>query len=135
MKSVLSQVRKHVEILTDRAIDYTNYLTELEMSLEDINSGDRTVDDFSSFYLEEDKKKFLFQKCQDYRDENEYRFCLMNRTLNSPNEAMFVNYGASLKAVILGQKFSTSQNLVTPENVEQFRIMWTFGRPGLFKIK
>ena len=126
---------ENTEILLDRAIDYTNYLTELETSMADINSGKRTVDDYSNFYLEDDKKKFLFQKCQDYRDENEYRFCLINRALKSPDESMFVNYGASLKAVILGQKFSTSLNLATPNNVEQFKIMWTFGRPSLIKIR
>lgn len=124
-----------IEILSDRAIDYTNYLAELENSLEDIDSGAKTVDDYANFYLEEDKKKFLFQKCQDYRDENEYRFCLINRVLKSPDEAMFVNYGTSLKAVILGQRFSTSLNLATPDNVEQFKIMWAFGRPSLLKIR
>lgn len=134
-KAFKSLANDDVEILSDRAIDYTNYLAELETSLEDIDSGAKTVDDYSNFYLEEDKKKFLFQKCQDYRDENEYRFCLINRALNSPDEAMFVNYGTSLKAVILGQRFSTSLNLATPDNVEQFKIMWAFGRPSLLKIK
>ena len=134
-KAFKSLSNDDVDILSDRAINYTNYLAELETSLEDINSGARVIYDYSSFYLEEDKKKFLFQKCQDYRDENEYRFCLINRALNSPDEAMFVNYGTSLKAVILGQRFSTSLNLATPDNVEQFKIMWTFGRPSLLKIK
>ena len=134
-KAFKSLSNDDVEILSDRAINYTNYLAELETSLEDINSGARVIYDYSNFYLEEDKKKFLFQKCQDYRDENEYRFCLINRSLNSPDEAMFVNYGTSLKAVILGQRFSTSLNLATPDNVEQFKIMWTFGRPSLLKIK
>lgn len=134
-KSFNALANENTEILLDRAIVYTNYLSESETSLEDINSEKRTVDDYSNFYLEDDKKKFLFQKCQDYRDENEYRFCLINRALNSPYESMFVNYGASLKAVILGQKFSTSLNLATPDNVEQFKIMWTFGRPSLIKIR
>lgn len=134
-KAFKSLSNDDVEILSDRAINYTNYLAELETSLEDINSGARVIYDYSNFYLEEDKKKFLFQKCQDYRDENEYRFCLINRALNSPDEAMFVNYGTSLKAVILGQRFSISLNLATPDNVEQFKIMWTFGRPSLLKIK
>ena len=134
-KSFNALANENTEILLDRAIDYTNYLTELETSMADINSGKRTVDDYSNFYLEDDKKKFLFQKCQDYRDENEYRFCLINRALKSPDESMFVNYGASLKAVILGQKFSTSLNLATPDNVEKFKILWTFGKPSLLKIK
>lgn len=122
---------KDIEILPDRAIDYTNYLTELETSMADINSGKRPIDDYSNFYLEEDKKKFLFQKCQDYRDENEYRFCLINRSLKSPDEAMFVNYGTSLKAVILGQKFSYILKLQLPKEIELFRINWCFGRPSL----
>lgn len=69
-KAFKSLSNDDVEILSDRAINYTNYLAELETSLEDINSGARVIYDYSNFYLEEDKKKFLFQKSQDYRDEN-----------------------------------------------------------------
>lgn len=48
---------------------------------------------------------------------------------------MFVNYGLSLKAVILGQNFSSSLKLETPENVEQYKILWRFGMPDLIRIK
>lgn len=133
-KSFNALANKDIEILLDRSINYTNYLTELETSMENINSGRKTVDDYSNFYLEDDKQKFLFQKCQDYRDENEYRFCLINRALKSPDEAMFVNYGASLKAVILGQRFSYILKLILSKEIEQFRIDWDFGRPDLISL-
>ena len=38
----------------------------------------------------DDKLQYLFQKCEDYRDENEYRFCLIDKDLKSPNENLFV---------------------------------------------
>lgn len=133
-KSFNALANKDIEILSDRSINYTNYLTELETSMENINSGRKTVDDYSNFYLEDDKQKFLFQKCQDYRDENEYRFCLINRALKSPDEAMFVNYGASLKAVILGQRFSYILKLILSKEIEQFRIDWDFGRTDLISL-
>lgn len=80
-----SLASKDIEVLPDREIDYTNYLNELESSMSDINTSRPTLDDYSDFYLEDDKKKYLFQKCQDYRDESEYRFCLINRSLKSPD--------------------------------------------------
>ena len=123
---------KDIEVIPDRKIDYTNYLTELETSMSNINTSRSTLSDYSDFYLGDDNKKYLFQKCQDYRDENEYRFCLINRSLRSPDEAMFVNYGSSLKAVILGQRFSYSLKIQVPDGIEQFRIRWNYGRPSLW---
>lgn len=126
-----SLANNDIEILKDKKIEYTNYISKLESAM----SPKGIQCDYSDFYLESDRKDFLFYKCEDYRDENEYRFCLINRALKSPDEAMFVNYGVSLKAVIFGQRFSTSLNLATPDNVEQFKIKWKFGRPSLLKIK
>lgn len=126
-----SLANNDIEILKDKKIKYTNYIAKLESAM----SPKGIQCDYSDFYLESDRKDFLFYKCEDYRDENEYRFCLINRALKSPDEAMFVNYGVSLKAVILGQRFSNCLKLETPDNVEQYQINWKFGRPSLLKIK
>jgi hypothetical protein len=120
-----------IEILEDKDITYTNNLSELEKAMD----SKEIQNDYSNFYLDEERKKYLFQKCEDYRDENEYRFCLINRALKSPEEAMFVDYASSLKAVILGQRFSNYLELKLPENIEQYQIMWNFGRPNLIRQK
>jgi hypothetical protein len=126
-----SLANNNIEILKDKKIEYTNYISKLESAM----SPKGIQCDYSDFYLESDRKDFLFYKCEDYRDENEYRFCLINRALKSPDEAMFVNYGVSLKAVIFGQRFSNCLKLETPDNVEQYQINWKFGRPSLYRIK
>ena len=127
-----SLANNDIEILQDKDIIYTNYLAELESAMTDITNKTDILDIYSHFYLDEERKKYLFQKCQDYRDENEHRFCLINKTLKSPDESFFVNYGSSLKAVILGQRFSYSLKIQLPEEIEQFRIQWNYGRPSLW---
>lgn len=123
-----------IKILQDRPITYTNYLTELESAMSDLTETTGISDDYSNFYLDEKRTQYLFQKCQDYRDENEYRFCLINQKLQSPEEAMFLKYGSSLIAVILGQRFSYTLKLQIPNKIEQYRIYWNYGRPNLIKI-
>lgn len=41
-----------------------------------VSNIDKTDGSFEHFYLDEKRRKYLFQKCEDYRDENEYRFVL-----------------------------------------------------------
>ena len=126
---------ENIAILQDKEIIYDNHLTNLEVAMSDINTSHDTLTDYSDFYLEEERLSYLFQKCEDYRDENEYRFCLINRNLQSPDESMFMNLGASLKAVICGQRFSDILKLKIPDTVEQFKIYWSYGQPRLFKLR
>ena len=90
----------NIEILPDREIEYSNFLTNLEVAMKDIRKGHDINQDYTNFYLEPERLQYLFQKCEDYRDENEYRFCLINRDLKNPDEQMFINYGSSLLGVM-----------------------------------
>ena len=100
----------------------------------DIRSGHTPDKDYTDFYLEPERRQYLFQKCEDYRDENEYRFCLINRDLKSPDEPMFVDYGSSLLAIIYGQRFSKALQLRIPDSVEQYQIFWKYGKPDVWKV-
>ena len=123
-----------IEILQDQDITYSNYLTNLEAAMVDIRSGHTPDKDYTDFYLEPERRQYLFQKCEDYRDENEYRFCLINRDLKSPDEPMFVDYGSSLLAIIYGQRFSKALQLRIPDSVEQYQIFWKYGKPDVWKV-
>lgn len=131
----LKNTSKNITILPDREILYSNDLTALEAAMSEINTGHDLLDDYSDFYLMDDKLQYLFQKCEDYRDENEYRFCLIDKDLKSPNENLFVPFGKSLKAIIYGERFSRMMKLDVPDDVEQYRIHWVFGTPRLIKLK
>ena len=75
---------------------------------------------------------YLFQKCEDFRDENEYRLC----TIGTNKEIAF-GFGDSLKAIILGARVSPYIKIVPllSNPIEQFRIRWNFGMPELQKYQ
>ena len=123
----------NIEILPDREIEYSNFLTNLEVAMKDIRKGHDINQDYTNFYLEPERLQYLFQKCEDYRDENEYRFCLINRDLKNPDEQMFINYGSSLLGIIYGQRFNNIIKLLIPEEVEQYRINWRYGKPEIWR--
>lgn len=124
-----------IYILPDQDIEYSNYLTNLEAAMSNINHQHDIEHDYTNFYLEDERQKYLFQKCEDYRDENEHRFCLINTKLSSPDEPMYIEYKNSLLAIIYGQRFSSILKLNVPDDVEQYKIFWEYGKPKLYKMK
>lgn len=131
----LKERSTNITILPSKKIFYTNDFRELEKTMSELNENHDLLKDYSDFYLMDDKLPYLFQKCEDYRDENEYRYCLINKDLISPDEAMFVHFGQSLKAIIYGQRFSKIMKLDVPKTIEQFLIHWSFGIPRLIPLK
>ena len=123
---------KHIKILADRKITYTNYLHELESEMTDEINTKTHDGNFRHYYLDDERLKYLFYKCEDYRDELEYRFALIDSTLKSPFEEKFIDFGKSLKAIIFGQRFSNIVRFSLPQDIEQFRIDWNCGIPMLW---
>lgn len=121
-----------VEILNAQKINYTNNFENLQNDMTSISSIMIGKTNFKNFYLDNDRKKYIFQKCEDYRDENEYRFALIDRNIKKQNDEKYVDFGTSLKAVILGQKFSNKEKLKLPTNVSVFQINWECGYPDLW---
>ena len=118
-----------VEILKPQKINYTNNFEDLENDMTNITSEIIGKTNFRNFFLDNDRKKYIFQKCEDYRDENEYRFALIDRNIKNKDDEKYVDFGTSLKAVILGQNFSQKKKLELPQNVSQFQINWECGYP------
>lgn len=123
----------HIKILDDRQITYTNYLHELESEMTYELNTKNSDETFYHYYLNEKRLQYLFLKCEDYRDEIEYRFALIDDSLKSSADEVFVDFGKSLKAIILGQRFSTFIKVVPPFDVEQYRIHWNYGIPELIR--
>lgn len=71
---------------------------------------------------------YLFQKCEDFRDENEYRFC----TIGTKQEVSF-DFGNSLKAIILGERVNYLIKINSPycNSIKQLKIKWRCGLPIL----
>ncbi|MBD5407400.1 MAG: DUF2971 domain-containing protein [Treponema sp.] len=115
--------------LKEQKITYTNNFSDFKSKM-----TPEIRKDISEFYLDEKRLSFLFRKCEDFHDENEYRFCIIDKTLESLDEIVSVDIGDSLEAVILGERVSQAI-MIKPlfgNPIEQFRIKWNFGKSELF---
>ena len=89
-----------------------------------------------SAYIERNHEVLFFHKALDWATEHEYRFS----TTSSDQEGLFVDYGQSLEAVIVGESFPAWERpaaiaachcaAATPE-----RLDWTMGAPVLADLK
>ena len=123
-----------IEIFHDQKITYTNNLSDLDENMTHVSNNDKIDGSFEHFYLDEKRRKYLFQKCEDYRDENEYRFVLADKKLKSPNEEKYVEYTTSLKAIILGPRFPKNIRFSKLSGVEVYQINWEYDGPYLIPL-
>lgn len=121
-----------IKILNSKKIDYTNYLDEVQSELTDEINVKNKGNDYSHYFLDEERLKYLFIKCEDYRDENEYRFVMVNSSLKSPADEFYVDFETSLKGIIYGQRFSSLTKLSLSKNIEEYKIDWNCGIPKLY---
>ncbi len=89
-------------------------------------------------FLTADKIDFLFQKCQDFRDEQEYRLLLINKKLKDPNETVSFSIENSVCGVITGVKFpkenkSSLEAAIKSCNpqIRRFYVRWDYGMPNI----
>lgn len=113
-----------------KEIDYTNNLQPL---------GD-TLSLPCKSLLTEDKIEFLFQKCEDFRDEQEFRLLLINTILRDSKEMVSFSIADSICGVITGVRFSTDNKPALKRAVEScnpaikfFTMSWHYGMPGIWK--
>ncbi len=123
-----------IQLYEDKPITYSNDFHELESIMTDISETLTKNSDLSHYCIEKRCMDTLFQKCTDFCGENEYRFLFLNTDLKSPNEEITLNYGQSLKAVMLGQRFTPSLKFALPTWIEQYKIHWNCGCPDFFKM-
>lgn len=112
-----------------KAVEYTNDLDPLK---------DALCKSCKSL-LTTEKINFLFQKCQDFRDEQEFRLLLINKKLKDAKELVSFSIADSLCGVISGVNFPKEDRLpleramefCNPE-IRYFSIRWEYGVPNLY---
>lgn len=89
-------------------------------------------------FLEGDKIKFLFQKCQDFRDEQEFRLLLIKEDLKDDKEMVSFSIEKTLCGVIMGTKFPIENRRPLQKAIEccnpkikLFSISWNYGMPEI----
>ena len=112
-----------------REINYTNILQPL---------GDALSRPCKSL-LAEDKIEFLFQKCEDFRDEQEFRLLLISTDLKDSKEVVSFSIADSICGVITGARFPMENKPALKKAVEScnpaikiFPMSWHYGMPGIW---
>lgn len=110
------------------AVNYTNNLSCLEDSLSKPCKS----------FLTSEKIIFLFQKCEDSRDEQEFRLLLINKKLKDAKEQVSFSIADSLCGVIRGVRFPDENKSSLDKAIElcnpqmkHFSIWWNYGTPNL----
>lgn len=111
-----------------KEVTYTNNLYPLQESL---------AQNCMSL-LTSEKIDFLFQKCQDFRDEQEFRLLLVDKSLKSPDELVSFSISDSLCGVIPGVRFPKENVLSLKKamkycnsKIKWLPIWWNYGMPHL----
>ena len=111
-----------------KEVTYTNNLYPLQESL---------AQNCKSL-LTSEKIDFLFQKCQDFRDEQEFRLLLVDKSLKSPDELVSFSISDSLCGVIPGVRFPKENVLSLKKamkycnsKIKWLPIWWNYGMPHL----
>ena len=109
-------------------VDYTNNLDSLK----------ETLSKLCDSFLTLDKIQFLFLKCEDFKDEQEFRLLLINKRLKDENESVSFSIAKSICGVIPGTKFSKENELSLRKAIESCNpsirwlpIWWDYGMPRL----
>ena len=92
--------------------------------------------------LTSEKIDFLFQKCQDFRDEQEFRLILIDKSLKNPDKLVSFSISDSLCGVIPGVRFPKEDELSLKKAMEfcnpkikWLPIWWNYGMPHLADAK
>ena len=109
-------------------IDYTNNLYPIKDVLESSAES----------FLSSDKIDFLFKKCEDFRDEQEFRLLLIDDKLKDDKEIVSFPISKSICGVIPGEKIS-KENLAPLKKavkacnskIRWLPIWWDYGMPRL----
>ena len=111
-----------------RKVEYTNNLDSLKETLS------QPCDSFLTL----DKIQFLFLKCEDFKDEQEFRLLLINKKLKDENEIVSFSIANSICGVIPGTKFPKENELALRKamdscnaSIRWLPIWWDYGMPRL----
>ena len=135
-KEIKKRRLKSIQVICDR-IKYSNDVKEYENAFSVDITEQNVKDDFTNFYLK-NKEQFLFQKLEDYRDEQEYRIVLLKDNGMNGIE-ISVNIENAIAGIITGCDFEPAfnvniQRISEKYNIPCFHIDWEYGSPSLYKL-
>ena len=88
--------------------------------------------------LTQDKIEYLFQKCEDFRDEQEFRLLLVNKDLKNAEKIVSFSISDSICGIIPGVRFPQENELSLKNardfcnpNIKWLPIWWSYGMPRL----
>ncbi|MCG3663827.1 DUF2971 domain-containing protein [Aliarcobacter butzleri] len=117
--------------LSNDCLIYGENINYKKISFEDlyIYDDDLSVSQVVINNIEENYQNFLFQKHLDYKDENEFRIILIQKTENNFYKNIFVDISDSLKFIILGDSFPkvylpTIKELSSKLNITYEKLEW-----------
>lgn len=122
--------------------DYISKFSNSEESLSPtgIKASCNTFSEFKN-HIVTNKDFFLFNKQNDWRDENEFKICLIQNDFQI-NSDIYLPFGNSLSAIFMGERFSLEQennsfkHYCKSYNISAFRTMYkggiAFARPFNF---
>jgi len=126
------------QMLSDK-VSYDDNLEEYHqintVSEDEINNGSA----LSNFFTDEKNRKYLFHKLKDYRDEQEYRFLIVDRGGKIDDEEYFVSIKESICGIIVGCNFECAylQNIKQYSGIYQipaYWIKWDWDVPKLSRL-
>jgi hypothetical protein len=100
--------------------------------------GNKVITNYSISYIREHSNKLFFMKQDDYRDENEYRFIVIDKKIRNGIDVV-IPLENILKAVIVGDKFNKAYNpcleqICVSMNTAILKLKWYSNRFLLEKI-
>lgn len=122
--------------LHDRRVSYTETgAAGLTLALDLL--PDPITEETVSTYISEHRDELFFRKALDWETEHEHRF--LATAPEGWDKALYLDFGASLKAAIFGEKFpawqrAAAHDVCGPNGVEVLRLDWTLGRPNLEEL-
>ncbi|MBR4248314.1 MAG: DUF2971 domain-containing protein [Treponema sp.] len=129
------------DILLHEPIEYNDDITSFVESANLKITTDNKNNDFSNFYLDDEKKrKLLFRKTKDFENEHEYRILLIKDTTNDDSQSreLFLDVKDSIVGIILGSRvpecfYDALSKLFKEENKIPFIYLqdWSLMKPIL----
>ena len=120
-------------------IKYSNDFSEFNEAMTPTLTEDGINKDFSNFFMEDDKKRFLFQKCDDFLAEQEYRLVLISKSFEKDKPYIF-DFKDSLEGIIISNLFDLDNNFAALSkaaeinNLPIFFIEWKHGTPNMYQL-
>lgn len=114
---------------------YSNDIKGFKKEMMPDITSDTVHRDYSDFYIS-GKERFLFQKIEDYKNEQEYRFILIDKEAPPREDFYYVDCNDAIVGLIMGCDFDMAylpmiQHYRDSCPLEVFSCCWDFGEPRL----